>query len=570
MKLNALPDGYLLNNKKATLFMANIITVNKKQPQAEAVAVIEGRIVAVGSYCQVENYLIANEVSFEVNNTFQDKVLTPGFIEAHMHTFMTAAFQARIYYVGQVNRTSTSGELVKASVTKNEFITRLKEVVADYESKPEAERSSWVDCWGFDPLLIQDGIELNKQLLDEICPNYPLAIVHASMHLFSVNSKGIELCGFSVDDDSHFIERTAEGDVTGNIAEMEAGMRIFHNGGINLQGTPEELQSFMIKLSEKQVTMGVTTMVDAGAGLPFDTLPLYKAVSERDDMLVRHHPYPLIESNKIEDVLEYRLNSTPMMSVKRVKFVTTDGSIQGFTAHLPEKSTYYNNHANGVIQRTEEQIYNAVLPYHKAGFNVSFHCNGNGTTEVLLNMIERLQETYPRENARHCLEHNQLVTEEQLARMKKLGVVHNLFTMHMAIWGDVHANETVGPQVVKAMEPCRSSINHGVRFSIHSDDSVTECDPLFNMWTAVNRTNIFSNITYGEHQKLTAEEALEAVTLGAAYISDEDHLKGSIEPGKLADFAILECSPMDVDVMKIKDISVLGTVLGGKVQLSKF
>ena len=120
------------------------------------------------------------------------------------------------------------------------------------------------------------------------------------------------------------------------------------------------------------------------------------------------------------------------------------------------------------------------------------------------------------------------------------------------------------------MEPCRSSINHGVRFSIHSDDSVTECDPLFNMWTAVTRTNIFSNITYGEHQKLTAEEALEAVTLGAAYISDEDHLKGSIDPGKLADFAILEHSPMDVDVMKIKDISVLGTVLGGKVQLSKF
>jgi len=570
MKLNCLPDGYLLNNKHATLFIGNIITVNKKQPKAQAVAVIDDLIVAVGDTVQVKNYLTTNNVSFTINTEFSEKVLTPGFIEAHMHTFMTAAFQARIYYVGQVDRKSTSGELVKASLTKDEFIDRLKAVVADYEAKPIEERSPWVDCWGFDPLLIKGGIKLDKNLLDEICPNYPLAIVHASMHLFSVNSKAIELCGYSIDDDPNFVERTESGELTGNIAEIEAGMRVFENGGINLQGSPEELQSFMIKLSQKQVAMGVTTMIDAGAGLPFNTMPLYKAVSEREDMLVRHHPYPLIEKNKLSDVLQYRLDSTAMMPVKRLKYVTTDGSIQGFTAHLAGESRYYNQNENGVIQNNEQELYDSIMPYHKAGFNVSFHCNGNGTTEVLLNMIERLQKDYPRENARHCLEHNQLVSEEQLARMKRLGVVHNLFTMHMAIWGDVHANQTVGPQVVQAMEPCRSSINHGVRFSIHTDDSVTECNPLFNMWTAVNRCSIFSNTTYGEHQKLTAEEALEAVTLGAAYISDEDHIKGSIEPGKFADFAILAQSPMDVDVMAIKDISVLGTVLGGKVQLSTF
>jgi predicted amidohydrolase YtcJ len=258
-----------------------------------------------------------------------------------------------------------------------------------------------------------------------------------------------------------------------------------------------------------------------------------------------------------------------MLSVKRVKFVMTDGSIQGFTANLPENTKYYNQSENGVSRFSGEEIYKAVLPFHKAGFNVSFHCNGDGMTETLLDVFELLQRTYPREDARHCLEHNQLVTEEQLARMADLGVVHNLFASHIAVWGDVHAKETVGPARVKTMEPCRSSINHGVRFSLHSDDSVTECNPLFSMWAAVNRKCLFSGKTYGNYQKITAEEALEAVTLGAAYISNEDDVKGSIEPGKYADFAILEENPITTESDYIKDISILGTILGGKVQLAK-
>ncbi len=570
MSLNTIADGYKLANQQATIFLSQFITVNKEQPTAEAVAVIGDKIIAVGSQVQVENYLSANGIDYSLETSLSKHVLTPGFVEAHMHTYSTASLQERIYYVGQVDRTSLDGELIKASVTREELVQRLKDVVADYEAKPADARSPWIDCWGFDPLLIQGGIELDKQLLNEISPNYPMVIFHASLHLLTLNDKALEAAGFSVDDDPHFVFRDENNELTGNVAEHTAIMQILAKGGINVNGTPEEQENFMIKLSRKQVGMGVTSMVDAGAGLPFDTMPLYERVAKRDDMLVRHHPYPLAEQFSVESVQSYRERSTPMFSVNRVKFVMTDGSIQGFTANLPEKTCYYNKKHNGVSQHTTEEIYQKVLPFHKAGFNVSFHCNGDGMTEALLDMFERLQETYPRADARHCLEHNQLVTEEQLARMKKLGVVHNLFAVHIAIWGDVHAEQTVGPARVKAMEPCRSSINHGVRFALHSDDAVTECNPLFNMWAAMNRKCIFSGKTYGEYQKLTAEEALEAITLGAAYVSNEDHTKGSIEPGKYADFAILEQNPLEVPSDAVKDIKVHGTVLGGKINLSSF
>lgn len=569
MQLNALSNGYKFSNKNAMIFVANFITVNKTQPTAEAVATIDGQIVAVGSKIQVENYLNSYNISFKTDTSFSDYFLTPGFIEAHMHTFLAAALQERIYYVGQVDRTSTSGQKLKAAITKEDVINRLKEIVKKYSATDKTSRSPWVDCWGFDPLLVEGQMTMDKSLLDEICPNFPIIVAHASLHLATLNSKALELCEFSVNDNPHYVERNENQELTGNIAEHDALFKAIEKGGMNIQGTPQEQESFLIKLSEKQVAMGVTSMVDAGAGMPFNTMPLYETVSKNEAMRVRHHPYPLVEKYSVEEVIEYRKKSNPMLSVKRVKFVMTDGSIQGFTANLPENTKYYNQSENGVSRFSGEEIYKAVLPFHKAGFNVSFHCNGDGMTETLLDVFELLQRTYPREDARHCLEHNQLVTEEQLARMADLGVVHNLFASHIAVWGDVHAKETVGPARVKTMEPCRSSINHGVRFSLHSDDSVTECNPLFSMWAAVNRKCLFSGKTYGNYQKITAEEALEAVTLGAAYISNEDDVKGSIEPGKYADFAILEENPITTESDYIKDISILGTILGGKVQLAK-
>ena len=185
----------------------------------------------------------------------------------------------------------------------------------------------------------------------------------------------------------------------------------------------------------------------------------------------------------------------------------------------------------------------------------------------LLDLIEKMQAECPQPNARHCLEHNQMVTPEQMDRMNKLGVVHNLFGTHIPFWGDVHATVTVGPDRVKTLNPFQTSVKKGVPFSIHCDDVVTQVNPLFMMWGAMNRECVFSGNVYGEEECLTAEQALHAVTMGAAYLMEKEHMIGSIEVGKLADMAILDQNPLEIAKQDVKSIKVHATMLGGEVSV---
>ncbi|MFT4999517.1 MAG: putative amidohydrolase YtcJ, partial [Planctomycetota bacterium] len=170
----------------------------------------------------------------------------------------------------------------------------------------------------------------------------------------------------------------------------------------------------------------------------------------------------------------------------------------------------------------------------------------------------------PSPDHRFTLQHCQLADAAQFRKMKKLDMCVNLFANHHFYWGDEHYRLTVGPERAERMNACRTALDTGVPMTVHSDAPVTPLGPLFTAWAAVNRITA-SGRTQGEGEKITPDEALRAVTIGAAYTLHLDNEIGSIEVGKHADFAVLEDDPTEVDGANLKDIVVWGTVQGGRL-----
>ena len=190
------------------------------------------------------------------------------------------------------------------------------------------------------------------------------------------------------------------------------------------------------------------------------------------------------------------------------------------------------------------------------------HCNGNRTKDLAIETVEAVLKEIPWLDHRHTITHAQLTTQAQLKKMARLGLCANFFANHLWYWGDQHYEQTVGPERANSLEPCASALREGVPFSIHSDANVTPLGHLHTMWCAVNRITPKGRVL-GETEKISAYEALRAVTISGAYQLHMDHEIGSLEAGKRADFAILGEDPLAVDPMSIKDIPVWGTVLGG-------
>ena len=218
---------------------------------------------------------------------------------------------------------------------------------------------------------------------------------------------------------------------------------------------------------------------------------------------------------------------------------------------------------HGFLILDEEQIVDQLQPLHELGFQAAIHTNGDEATEVTLRALERVLTEAPRPDHRHRLEHCQLASRDQFRRMAQMGVGVNLFSNHLFYWGDIHRSSTVGPDKARRMNAAATAQREGVHFSLHSDAPVTPVGPLFTMWCAVNRVTR-TGVVLGEHEKIVPEAALEAMTLGAAWLLKMDDVIGSIEVGKFADLTVLDADPLSVDPMVIKDIGVVGTVLGGQ------
>ena len=245
-----------------------------------------------------------------------------------------------------------------------------------------------------------------------------------------------------------------------------------------------------------------------------------------------------------------------------------DGSIQGFTARLnppgylpaPDGS----ERPNGIWLITPEQFGEWFEAFHRAHVTVHTHVNGDQAVDLLLDTVEAAVSAHSWLDHRHTAQHTQLTTAAQYRRMARLGMCANIFSNHIFYWGDQHRSTTVGPDRAARMDACATADREGVRYSVHSDASVTPLGSLHTMWCAVNRVTATGDVL-GPDERISVDRALRAVTVDAAHQLRMDHEIGTIEAGKLADFVALAADPYDVDPMALKDIEVHGTVVGGEI-----
>jgi predicted amidohydrolase YtcJ len=314
------------------------------------------------------------------------------------------------------------------------------------------------------------------------------------------------------------------------------------------------------------VRTGVTTITDLAARLEPDGVEAMLEVTGDESYPARVVPLQIFmgatAKDTVDKVVGLKKKATDRLRLGRIKAVA-DGSIQGFSARMRWPG-YHNGAPNGLWYTAPEQLAELYRLALAAGVQVHTHTNGDEATEMALDMLEPALKDVPSPDHRFVLQHCQLADAAQFRKMGKLGMCVNLFANHHFYWGDEHYRLTVGPERATQMNACRTALDTGVPMAIHSDAPVTPLGPFFTAWSAINRLTA-SGRTQGAHEKIGLDEALYAITLGAAYTLHMDGEIGSIEVGKLADFAVLEDDPYEIGGADLKDVRVWGTVQGGRI-----
>jgi predicted amidohydrolase YtcJ len=533
------------------LFNGNVITINPEQPRAEAVAVKKGRIVGVGSNSEINQCCNPKTENIDLKG----KTLLPGFIASHNHLSAYASSKSAIDCSSEVNKSIDS------------ILAKVKEKA---ESIPEG---TWIEGHGYNHMLLTEKRHVNRWDLDKVAPDHPVHLLHFSGHFSAVNSHALKMAGISRDTPEPVggeIFRDESGEPTGVLAEKPAQCLV---QDLLPPKSVEDLIEGLKLVNHEYVKAGVTSTHDAAIGGILNgltALQAYEKAYSNGALSVRVYAMPFI--SWVENILDKGENVNSLgictgcgdewFKVGPIKIIQ-DGSIQGLTAALSEPY-YCDPSRTGYLNHPQEKLNELVLKYHKAGFQVAIHGNGDHGIESVVQAYESALSAHPRGNHRHRIEHCQMVTEEQLQRMARSGIAASFFSPHVYYWGDGHRDSFIGPQRAARIDPLKSALDKGIIFGLHDDCPIVPISPLMCIHTAVHRETK-SGQMLGQEQAISVEEALKAMTINGAYLAFEENIKGSIEISKLADFVAISADPFQINPAEIKNLQVELTIIDGKV-----
>jgi predicted amidohydrolase YtcJ len=528
-----------------------IVTMDPACPTATHVAVRGGRVLAVGG-----REVISAWGDAKLDDSFAGRVLLPGFVEGHSH--LLAGGMWRFTYIGYHDRVAPDGTAWPGLADIDAVLGGLRAA----QSELPDTRAPLI-AWGFDPIFLT-AKRLDRHDLDTVSKTRPIVVVHSNFHLMTVNSAVLALAGYSRDSDVTGVQRDADGEPNGELQEFAAMFPIMRRLDIDF-GALGRADAAAEAFAAVARRCGVTTATDLLNDLPPAEVEALQAMTGRDDFPLRLVPALSGLARPVEETVAHarflREHSRDKLRLGAVKLMT-DGSIQGFTAQLKWPG-YYKGPDHGIWNIAPEQLFETVAALNAAGIQMHIHVNGDAASELALNALEAALTAAPQFDHRHTLQHCQMADRAQFRRMRALGLCVNLFANHLYYFGDQHRDITMGPDRANRMDACASALAEGVPLAIHSDAPVTPMGPLFTAWCAVNRTTASGSVL-GPNERISLDQALRSITLGAAYTLKMDGEIGSIEVGKRADFAVLEADPYEVGGEDLKDIGVWGTVLGGR------
>ncbi len=543
-----------------TIFVAKkIVTMEPGQPEATAVAVDgkTGRILDVGSLETMAPWLA--DVPHSIDRQFRKKVLLPGFVDPHVHPFLAGKLLTND--IAAPEAWNLPSGRIEAVTNREDFVARL---TALSNAWPHDDVPQIV--WGWHRLWHGD---FGREDLDAIAPDKPLLIWHRSYHEIVANSKAMAMIPIPEEALERFgnqidLER-------GHFAEM--GMGVANMAIAPVTETPEKIAEGLDVFRVLMQRGGLTTAADmvAGSTIGIDVeWEASKAHLQGEEVPFRtlfiHAPAGWQIAAGAEAVPKFQQISGEANEQLRWPRAIKSLADGAFISQLMRMGPpgYLDGHEGEWMIPPEFQ-YGVVEPWWKQGYDIYYHVNGDEGLDVVLDVFEKLRNEHPRTDFRFSLEHFGMSREDQVERFARIGggsVSINGYYAHY--FADKYARHGLGYARASQMTRLGSLSRAGVPFTMHSDCPMGPLEPLLAVTTAVTRRTQEGQIMAPE-QRVSVDEALRAVTIGAAWNLRLDHEIGSIAPGKKADFVVLEKNPYDVRPARIKDIGVWGTVYEGRV-----
>ena len=570
------------DNKADTIYHGgSILTMVKDGDRTEALAVKDGRILAMGALSVVMAYKGTDTKVVDLKG----KCLMPGFFDPHSHIVMQSV------------KFSTAS-LDPKPIGEAGSIADIQRILREWIDQKNLKPGQWVIGWGYDDTGIEEQRHPNRDDLDEVSKDNPILLMHISSHLMTGNSKMLEEIGVTSetkDPEGGKIQRKPGSNEPNGVLEEIAMTLVLKKLPMP---TPERAMEMMTEGMRFYAKAGITTAQDCASGK--GTLKLLEAMEQQGKLPIDIIAWPIYKG--VDDA-EFDVIVSDRRKRGRLRRgglkMTVYGSIQGYTAFLSQPyhvqpgdtqptadkcitdtaehifvstdtpSGSRDNPAEageahrGYSNMTQDEVDTWLKRCDGANVQTQVHTNGDAATDMLIKAVEKVRGDRPRPELRTTIIHAQTMREDQLEFSAKHGLTPSFFPIHVYFWGDRHREIFLGPERAARISPSRTALNRNLKITLHHDAPIAGIEMLTVAWSAVNRVTT-SGKELGPEHRITPFEALRAVTADAAWQNFEEDRKGTLEAGKLADMVVLSDDPLAVNPMKIKDIQVLKTIKEGE------
>lgn len=529
-----------------TLFCnARVLTMDDAGSEFDTLLISDGRIQWVGN---ADADAVPEVGDDTVRVDCNGRTILPGFVEPHMHLSAIAMLR-RFENVGPFRYPTVSGALA-----------RLKEVAAD------TDPGAWIIGRQFDPSLQEGPGTLTASMLDEVSTTHPIFVYNASLHFGYCNSLALEIAGITRDtpdpEGSPFgrlPDGTPDGVLKGGVSQA---MVARHNPMLR----EHDLVEGCLDVFRHANSVGFTTICDQGTGAMQGAkeLALYEALRESNRMTARFR-YSLFNTLAADwDASDVSFGTGDSWVRASAWKIVSDGSNQGLSGL--QREPFMNADSHGIAYIEPEALNEAVKRRLGQGWPVAVHANGDLAIDRVLDAFEAARAAgLDPARARCRIEHCSILHDEQIERIADLGLSPSFLIGHVYWWGKAFRDEIFGLEKASLLDRTAACEAKGVRWTLHSDEPVTEMGPLRCIENAVTRRLWRTDDeVLAPHECVGVEQALRAMTRDAAWQCHSDHEIGTLEPGKLADLVVLEEDPRSVPPSRLGAVRVLETWVGGE------
>lgn len=534
------------------IFQGTVLTLIDDTSEAEALAIRDDAILAVGPRAEVDRHRGPATRIVDLG----EGALLPGFIDAHGHLTQLAAF-------------ADFANIASPPVGPARNIEELQEILREHAR--ENPDHPWIVGRGYDESLLAEGRHPTREDLDAVSSDRPVFILHVSLHLMAANSRALELAGIDAstpDPKAGVIRRRPGSREPNGVLEEHAGYLVY---GAMPQPSAASMMKGLAAAQAEYARNGFTTLQDGATSA--DNWALLEGADRAGAL--QQDVVAFAIWNQIEKILpggdlasnREHLDSLGRLSLGGVKLVL-DGSPQGKTAYLTKPYVVppdgQGPDYRGYPAHEDAELEGEMQRLSDMGFQLMVHANGDAAVDQMIGALDRVNAKTPMIDRRSILIHGQATRKDQLGDLARLGVVPSLFSAHTFFWGDWHRDSVFGPERAAGISPTRSALEQGLPLTIHMDAPVLPPDSMRMIWATVNRRTR-SGAELGPDERIPVMAAIAATTRTAAYQHFMEAEKGTLEPGKLADLVWVEKDPRRVDPLTLADLEVLGTWSRGRL-----